>query len=149
MNEENIQVQTESNDNIAYINAIQDLKESTVDKKLYNKIREERDALIKSLATGEGTTTVVPEARSLVDCREDYKNPTASQCVRMERLLALRDAAIREGDPDPFVAVGHHVQPTAYDYQRAEEIADIYKECLEVAEGNDKVFMAEFYKRMR
>lgn len=150
MNEENTQVQPEVNENLAYINAIQDLKESTVDRGLYNKIREERDALIKSLATGSGSATVEqPQVRSLADCREDFKTPSKSQCEYIEKLLALREAALREGEADPFVASGHHVQPTTYDYQRAEEIADIYRECLDYAEGSDKLFMSEFQRRLR
>ena len=140
----------EQNDNLAYINAIQDLKDNSVDRKLYNKLKEERDALITSLANGETPTAVEGEqVRSLAECREAFIAKSKSQCEYVEKLLALRDAAIREGQEDPFVASGHHVHPTAYNYQRAQEIAEIYQECLDTAEGDDKIFMAEIQRRMR
>lgn len=143
-------LENEQTDNTAYIQAIQELKDNSVDRKLYNKLRDERDMLIKSLANGDTFATAeVEQVRSLTECREDFCTRTNSQCEYMERLLALRDAAMREGQPDPFVAEGHYVKPTAYDYQRAQEIADIYRECLDYADGNDQVFMNEVYRRIR
>ena len=138
------------NDNLAYINAIQELKDNTVDRKLYDKMKTERDALIQSLANGETLPTgEAKQERTLAECREDFLKKTNSQCEYMEKTLALRDAAMREGQPDPFVANGHHLKPTQYDYQRAQEIADTYRECLDYAEGDDKVFMNEVLRRMR
>ena len=143
------QVLEQQVDNTAYIDAIRDLKENTVDKKMYQKLKEERDTLIKSLANGNGSATVeAVKVRSLEECREDFKAPSSSQCEYLEKVLALRDAAIREGEPDPMVAQGHHVQPTIQTYQRAQEIADIYRECLDYADGDDKVLINEIQRRM-
>lgn len=138
------------NDNLAYINVIQDLKDNSVDRKLYNKLKDERDALIQSLANGETLATAgATQERTLAECREAFLERTNSDCERVEKLLALREAAIREGEPDPFVASGHHLTPTPYDYQRAQELADIYRECLDYADGDDKVFVNEIQRRMR
>ena len=149
MNEETMTT-PEQIDNTAYIDAIRDLKENSVDKKLYQKLKDERDNLIKTLADGSTLATAESvEVRSLAECREDFKTPSKSQCEYMEKLLALREAAIREGEPDPMVAVGHHITPTMQHYQRAQEIADIYRECLDYADGDDKVFINEIQRRMR
>lgn len=149
MTEEIMTTQAETSDNTAYIQAIQELKDNSVDRKLYNKLRDERDQLIKSLVNGDpAAPAAVEQVRSLTECRQDFVTKTKSQCEYMEKVLALREAAIREGEPDPFVAVGHNVTPTAYNYQRAQEIADIYRECLDYAEGDDKVFMNEIQRRM-
>ena len=138
------------NENLAYINAIQDLKENSVDRKLYNKMKEERDALIQSLANGETLTPVgATQERTLAECREAFTTKTKSQCQYLENLLALREAAMKEGQPDPFVATGHHVNPNQYTYQRAQEIADIYREVLDYADGDDKVLVNEIQRRMR
>lgn len=138
------------NENLTYINAIQDLKDNSVDRKLYNKLKEERDALIQTLANGETLATAgATQERTLAECREAFTTKTTSQCEYMEKLLALRDAAMREGQPDPFVATGHHINPTPYTYQRAQEIADIYREVLDYADGDDKVFVNEIQRRMR
>lgn len=149
MNEE-ITNQNEQVDNTAYIDAIRDLKANTVDKQLYQKLKDERDNLIKSLTTGADLAAAESvEVRSLADCREAFITPSTSQCEYVEKLLALRDAAMREGHPDPMVGVGHHVTPTIQNYQRAQEIADIYRECLDYADGDDKVFINEIQRRMR
>lgn len=149
MNEE-LTTQIEEVDNTAYIDAIRDLKENSVDRKLYQKLKDERDSLIKSLTNGtDFATAETAQVRSLAECREDFRTPSTSQCEYVEKVLALREAAIKAGQSDPFVAEGHHVKPTAYDYQRAQEIADIYRECLDYAEGDDKVFMNEIQRRMR
>ncbi len=142
--------QIEQVDNTAYIDAIRDLKENTVDRKLYQKLKDERDTLIKSLTNGDSLAAAeVAQVRSLAECREDFLAPSKSECDYLEKVLALREAAMREGELDPFVADGHHVTPTPYDYQRAQEIADIYRECLDYADGDDKVLINEIQRRMR
>lgn len=141
---------TNEQDNTVYIQTIQELKENSVDRKIYDKLKGERDMLIKSLANGDTLATAESvQVRSLAECKEDFLTKTTSQCEYMERVLALRDAAMREGQSDPFVAEGHHVKPTAYDYQRAQEIADIYRECLDYAGGDDQIFMNEINRRIR
>lgn len=139
-----------ANENLAYIKAIQELRDSTVDKKLYNRLKEERDTLIQSMANGETFATAeATQERTLAECREAFMTKTTSQCEFMEKVLALREAALREGEPDPNVAFGHHLTPTPYDYQRAQEIADICREVLDYADGDDKVFINEITRRMR
>ncbi len=148
VNENETQV-NEQVDNTAYIDAIRDLRENSVNKELYNKLKDERDALIKSLVNGTNPAAAeVEQVRSLAECREDFIKPSESQCEYMEKLLALREAAIREGEPDPMVATGHFITPTAQNYQRAQEIADIYRECLDYAAGDDKVFINEIQRRL-
>ena len=146
----NEEIMTNEQDNTVYIQTIQELKENSVDRKIYDKLKGERDMLIKSLANGdtlEASKDV--QVRSLADCKADFLTKTTSQCEYMEKVLALRDAAMREGQSDPFVAEGHYVKPTAYDYQRAQEIADIYRECLDYADGDDQIFMNEINRRIR
>lgn len=140
----------EQNDNTVYIQTIQELKENSVDRKIYDRLKGERDMLIKSLANGNTLeTSEAVQVRGLAECKADFLTKTTSQCEYIEKVLALREAAMREGQSDPFVAEGHHVKPTAYDYQRAQEIADIYRECLDYAGGDDQIFMNEINRRIR
>ena len=140
----------EQNDNLTYIQTIQELKDNSVDRKLYNKLKDERDMLVKTLANGDSLTAVEAEqVRSLAECRKDFMTKSKSQCEYMRKLLDLREAAIREGEPDPFVSIGHKVKPTQADYDRSAEVAEIYEECLEYAAGDDKVLINEIYRRMR
>ena len=140
----------EENDNTNYIQAIQDLKANSVDRERYNKLKEERDTLIQALANGDTLPAGSEvQVRSLADCRKDFIIKSKSQCEYVEKLLALREAAIREGHTDPFVGEGHHLKPNAYTFQRAQEVADIYRECLDYANGDDAVFMNEIQRRIR
>ena len=65
----------EQNDNLAYIQTIQELRDNSVDRKLYNKLKDERDMLVKTLANGDSLTPVeAVEVRSLADCRKDFRS---------------------------------------------------------------------------
>lgn len=145
------QVQNEQLDNHqVYLDTIQELRTNSVSRELYNKVISERDAVVKALASGDTLASADSvQVRSLADCRKDFMAPSRSQCEYIEKLLALREAGIREQGEDCFVAYGHKVKPTASDFQSAQQTADIYRECLDIAEGNDTVFMREIYQRMR
>ena len=149
MNEE-LTTQQNEIDNTVYIDAIRDLKERTVDRDLYQKLKAERDSLVQSLANGTSSSTEeAVMVRSHAEALADFMVPSKSECEYLEKVLELRAAAMREGQPDPFVAEGHYVKPTAQTYQRAEEIAEIYRECLDYAAGDDKVLINEVQRRMR
>lgn len=132
-----------------YIAAIQTMKETTVSRDKYNEAIAENRKLIKALTNGDFIATAEPvKKKSLSECRENFKRPSGSQCEYLEKALALREAAIEAGEPDPMVSTGHHIKPTIQNYQRSQEIADIYREILDYANGDDKVLINELQRRM-
>ena len=139
-----------TNDNKVLIETIQEMNEKYVPREMLNKVQSERDSLAQAFVNGSAMATADSvKTRSLAECKKAFMEPSKSQCEYIEKLCDLRDAAIREEGNDPFVATGHKVKPTSFDYQRAQEIADIYKECLEYAGGDDRIFMTEIYRRIR
>ena len=59
-----------------------------------------------------------------------------------QKTLALREAVMEQGDPDPFLPVGTKISPTDDDVVKAENVAKVVQECIEEADGNSEVFTA-------
>ena len=135
-----------------YIDAIQELKSTTVSKDRYDAIVQERNALIKTLSNGgtiEGQS--IPTKRTAAEIRSDIfgngrKPLTPNEYVELS--LELREAVLEEDGEDIFVAKGHHVAPTAEDYATSEKVATIYRECLDYANGDSAAFIGELQRRM-
>lgn len=66
----------------------------------------------------------------------------------IERTLALREALIAEGKPDPFLPVGSQIMPTEEDIAAANRVATVLKECVEYAQGDSSVFTNELQRRL-
>lgn len=135
-----------------YINAIQELRNNTVSKELYNKVVQENNSLINTLTTG-GTVVAdgnLPKKKTSEECRQALwgKNPPKTQCEYVERALELRQAVLEETGEDCFVPKGHHLQPSPQAYESGERTARIYRECLDYANGDDEVFINELNRRM-
>lgn len=64
-----------------------------------------------------------------------------------EAALKLREAVMKQEGYDPFVPMGHNVQPDANDYQTAQNVADVLKECIEYAQGDSQLFTQELQRR--
>ena len=66
----------------------------------------------------------------------------------VEKALEFRDRVLEETGEDCFVSKGHNITPTQESYMAAQRTADIYRECLDYANGDNKVFMNELMRRM-
>ena len=65
------------------------------------------------------------------------------------KAMELREALIENGEPDPFLPVGKQISPTRDDLEGAEKVAQVYKECIDYAEGDSEVFTNELMRRTR
>lgn len=141
---------------IDYISAINELKKNTVPKSEYAKLKEENKRLLDNVING----TELPE--EMKSRQEEPKADIAalreelyggkkelSNLEYMEKTLELRDALMANGEPDPFVANGVKIDnpPTRETYERAQELADIYRECIEYAQGDSALFTQELQRR--
>jgi hypothetical protein len=54
---------------------------------------------------------------------------------------------MEKGEADPFLPVGSRVAPTHDEIETAENVAEIYRECIEYADGNSEVFTNELMRR--
>lgn len=136
--------------NTDYIEALNELKSSTVSKDQYNKLRAENKKLLDALVSGGSIENPVQKPEVDIDAlRKELFNKDAqlSNLEFVEKSLELRDALIDKGEPDPFLPVGSRISPTPEEAQQAENVAEIYRECIDYANGDSEVFTNELMRR--
>ena len=150
------EVKPEDTDKVALAKALKEARENTVSKEMYDRVVAENKALYSEIINGEGAGNgqkSAPEQQeaSVDELREKLYGPKCSELSNLDYwkyTLALRDKVIKEGDPDPFLPVGTKISPTSEDVEKANNVADVVKQCIDEAEGNSEVFTALLQSRM-
>ena len=149
--EENV-VTVEDNTN-DYIAQIKNLKENSVSKDDYNKLRLDNRRLIDALANG---TQLEGKVEPKIDAVENINNlrkklfgkgNNLNNLEYCDTALQLRDALIENGDKDPFLPFGHNVIATESDIETANRVANVMRECIDYAEGDSDIFTNELQRR--
>ena len=139
---------TEQVDNNQYIQAINELKEKTVDKEKYIKLQQENKKLLDSIVNGTEIDLVKQtEKKTIKELRDDYFKPDQSNLEFVKNTLALRQAIIDSGKSDPFLPTGNKIIPTEEDIATATRVANILQECVDYADGDSTVFTNELQRR--
>ena len=154
--EEKINVTGTVEDNTQdYLAAIKELKENSVNRSEYDKLRAENKRLIDAVVNGqpgqEEQVVVKHSKEQIDDLRNDLFN-SPKELNNLEfitKAMELREALMENGEPDPFLPVGKQISPTRDDIEGAEKVAQVYKECIEYAEGDSEVFTNELMRRTR
>ena len=150
--EENVNVVLEDNTN-DYIDQIKKLKESSVSKDDYNKLKADNKKLIDALANG---TPIDGKVEPKIDAVENINNLRKKLFGKGNNLnnleycktaVELRDALIENGERDSFLPFGHNVVATESDHETAERVATIMKECIDYADGDSDIFTNELQRR--
>ena len=138
-----------------YIKAIKTLKQNSVDRSEYDKLRAENKKLIDAVVNGQPgqeEQVVVKHSKEQID---DLRNELFNSPKELNNLeyvtkaMELREALMENGEPDPFLPVGKQISPTRDDLEGAEKVAQVYKECIDYAEGDSEVFTNELMRRTR
>ena len=155
MEEENRTPESESApegmDASGYVDALNKLKENMVDRTKYDKLAEDNKKLVEALASGSHFEEEEEEkgepssdiAKRIFKNSKRYRNDLEF----FTDALAYRDALIEEGQVDPFLPFNHDYSPDESDVQKAQDIADALKECVEYAQGDPKLFTSELMRR--
>ena len=149
--EENV-VTVEDNTN-DYIAQIKNLKENSVSKDDYEKLKADNKKLIDALASGNQIPGVVEPKIDAVDKINELRSKLFSKRSNLNNLeycdtaVKLREALIEKGERDPFLPFGHNVVATESDYETANRVATIMKECIEYADGDSDIFTNELQRR--
>ena len=135
-----------------YINQINDLKERTVSREEYDRIKNDNRELAKALINGTGANIpgiTKPENKpDLDDLRKKlFTKKSKNDLEYFTNLLALRDGVIADGQPDPFLPINREFRATAQDEADAERIATQIKEAIEYADGDPAVFSNDLRRR--
>ena len=138
-----------------YLAAIKELKEKSVDRSEYDKLRAENKKLIDAVVNGqpgqEEQVVVKHSKEQIDDLRNDlFNSPRELNNLEfITKTMELREALMENGEPDPFLPVGKQISPTRDDLEGAEKVAQVYKECIDYAEGDSEVFTNELMRRTR
>ena len=151
--EENVNVAAVEDNTNDYIAQIKNLKENSVSKDDYNKLKADNKKLIDALANG---TPIEGKVEPKIDAVENINNLRKKLFSKGNDLnnleycktaVELRDALIEKGERDPFLPFGHDVVATDSDYESANRVATIMKECIDYADGDPDIFTNELQRR--
>lgn len=131
-----------------YLAAIKELKENSVDRSEYDKLKAENKKLLDSIVNGTEVALPKAEKKSVEELRAAYLKEDQTNLEYIENALKLREALIAEGKPDPFLPVGEQILPTDDDVKTAQKVADVLQECVDYAEGDSAVFTNELQRRI-
>ena len=138
-----------------YLAAIKELKEKSLDRSEYEKLRAENKKLIDAVVNGQPgqeEPAVSKHSKEQIDeLRNDLFNSPKelNNLEYVTKAMELREALMENGEPDPFLPVGKQISPTRDDLEGAEKVAQVYRECIEYAEGDSEVFTNELMRRTR
>ena len=136
-----------------YISALNEMKKNTVSKEAYDKLREDNKKLLDTIVSGQSLEqTEVKEEVDVDALRKELFGKTRRDLSNLEyvdKALQLRKALMEKGEQDPFVMkAGRTSSPEAEDFKKAERVASVLQECVDIADGNDSVFDNEFQRRL-
>ena len=150
--EENVNVVVEDNTN-DYIDQIKKLKESSVSRDDYNKLRADNKKIIDALANGSKLDGKVEPKIDAVENINNLRKKLFSKGNDLNNLeycqaaVELRDALIKNGERDPFLPFGHNVIATDSDIETANRVATVMRECIDYADGDSDIFTNEIQRR--
>ena len=150
-NENSVSQQENVNDRTDYISAIKEMKQNSVDRATYDKLKNENKQLLDALVSGKEIEIKKEEPVDIAKLRKDLfnKDKQLSNLEYVSSALKLRDALIERGERDPFLPYGEKVSLTAEHYDKAEQVATVLRECVEFADGDSGIFTAELQRRTK
>lgn len=133
-----------------YISALKEIKENSVSKEAYDKLKKENKQLLDSLVSGESVEIDNSKSVDVAELRSKLfnKDKPLSNLDYISTALQLREALIEQGEPDPFLPVGAKVVITDSDIEKAENVASVLQDMVDIADGNNVVFNQEYQRRV-
>ena len=131
-----------------YLAAINELKQNSVDRSKYDALKAENKKLLDSIVNGTEVAQPVEEKKSVEELRANYLKEDQNNLEYINNALALREALMAEGNPDPFLPIGSQILPTDADVAAANKVATVLQECVDYAEGDSAVFTNELQRRL-
>lgn len=154
--EENKTVESSTIDNTSvtntsedYISAIKEIKENSVDKAAYLKLKQENKQLLDSLVNGESIQQPKKEEEvNMSGLKKKLASNDLTNLDYIETTLKLRKTLMDSGKTDPFVPTGKNIVPTQFDIDEAEKVASVLQECVDIADGDSNIFTNELQRRL-
>lgn len=131
------------------IEALREIKKNSVPRSEYDRVVAERNKIFAAYANGEREEQ--PEKQTPVDVdalRKDILSGELPNLEYAEKVVALRNELIAQGQRDPFLPYGKDVYPTMEDEAEAQAVADALEDCIEAANGDSAIFTNELQRIM-
>lgn len=142
-----------SGENVAgneqYIAAIKELKDNTVSKEDFLKLKKENKQLLDTLVSGQ-TIEQPKEAPAKPTIKELTSHLMEEGLTNLEYVqtsLELRQRVLEEEGRDMYCPVGTQYSPTKEDIESAKHVAEELQEMVDLADGSSEIFNAEFQRR--
>lgn len=134
------------------IKKIDDLKQNTVSKDLYEAEKETNRKLAEYIMDGKGENPLANAEKQKELSKDKLKKILASEDTNnleyAKASLALRKKVMDEGGRDPFLPVSSQQPITSIDVEGAEKVAKVLQECVDEADGDPETFTFLFGKRI-
>ena len=128
------------------VQAINELKQNTVSKEEYNKVKAEKDKYLKALIEGSQVADEKKEPVDVDALRKSLFTEDLDNLTFAKKALELRDELIDKQGIDVFVGRGNKYAPTQADYEAAQRVADAFQSCVDVADGDSEIFTRELMR---
>lgn len=134
-----------------YLDAIKELKQNSVDRSKYDELRAENKKLLQAVVNGQMLEVEAPKPQeSIQELRERLFNTEEQTNLEyITNVLKLRKALIESGAEDPFVPQGSQYNPTQADYEKANRVATVLQEMVDISDGDPNIFRNEYQKRVK
>lgn len=135
-----------------YIQAINEMKKNTVSKEEFDKLKEENKMLLNSLVNDvhtEGEEEKKEDAVDISKLRDELFSTDNQDMTNLDyitKVMALRKALMDKGERDPFLPSGQNILPTDDDIKTANRVAEVYQNCIDIADGNPDIFTQELQR---
>lgn len=133
-----------------YIEALKEMKEKTVSRESYEKLKGENEQLVRAIINGDSIE--VEEEKKEVDIDKLRKelfteDNNMSNLEFAKNALELRKALLDKGEEDCFVPQGKKIIADDNDYAAAQRVADVLQQCIDYADGDEEAFTNELMRR--
>lgn len=131
-----------------YVEALKKLRDTTVPKTEYEKLKGENKRLLDTLVSGG---SIDPEdapgdKRTTEEIREQLFERETTNLQYWKNALALRERIMDEGGRDPFLPYAHDYVPTEEDIAASERVVEAVTMCIERADGDPDIFTNELQR---
>lgn len=136
----------ESVDVQKYLDTINELKNNTVSKEDYYKLKDENKTLLNSIMDGTATASAEaasPTAQELRNKLFGKDHEKLSDIEYIESLCDLRDILLKETGTDFMAPTGTQYAADYNDLQTSNKVYNGFRHCLQVADGNEEIFSQE------
>lgn len=132
-----------------YLDEIEHLRDTTVSKEEYAKLKATNNELLKRLAKGDfDPQQEKPEEVDLNALRKSIFQGSVTNLEYVKNALKLREEIIKKEGKDIFLPYGHNYTASQEDIDKAQNVADVLQECVDESDGNSQVFTAILQSRL-